>query len=79
MISRKGYDLGQQVEFQDYRRVWIRGQIVEIRRGSHKITGPGVTLTEVTPTTYVVAFKHHAKWQEQELSPKRLRPVKETV
>ena len=47
--------------------------------GSHKITGPGVTLTEVTPTTYVVAFKHHAKWHEQELSPKRLRAVKETV
>lgn len=77
MITRKGFDLGDAVEFQNSNRVWTRGQVVEIRRSMHRLDGPSGAMQETRPTTYVIAFKQHAKWKELELPTRRIRLVKD--
>ena len=77
MISRKGWDIGQRVRFQDSNFVWREGQIVEVVPADYKLIGPGSTLTEVKASKLKVAFKDSItrKWREIELPVKRVKAV----
>jgi hypothetical protein len=79
MISRKeSFYKGQEVEFQDYRRCWVRGTVQLVEPSSHKITGPGGTLTTVDPGTVHVLVPDSVKRTLKVilLNPKRVRAVK---
>jgi hypothetical protein len=77
MISRKGWDIGQRVKFQDSNFVWREGEVVEVIPADHKLIGPGSTLTEVKAAKLRVAYRDSItrKWKESEMPVKRVKAV----
>lgn len=77
MIHRDGFYKGQEVEFQDYRRCWVRGTVAHVEYADFKIDGPsGVRMIETKPETVFVVFETEGKARTMQLNPKLVRGVK---
>jgi len=73
MIRREGFVKGEQVEFQDYRRCWVRGvvQAVDAQATTMKMDN----LVVLKPAEVHVLYTTLGKPRIVKLNPKRVRRV----
>ena len=78
MIHREGFSKGDQVEFQNYQHVWVRGTVQVVEPAEHKLEGPGIRLTEKSPgRVHVLYFDSKARAQRVVVLPtKRVRAAR---
>lgn len=81
MIERHGFHKGQHVEFQDFRRCWVRGTVQFVEWAEHRIIGPNGTMHETKPRQVhvLIADSLNRKLRVLVLNPKRVRAVEEVA
>lgn len=75
MIHRDGFYKGQEVEFQDYRRCWTRGTVMEVEPAHQKIVGPGEQIVTIDAGKVHVLYSAMGKRRVAVLNPKRVRGI----
>lgn len=77
MISRKGFSKGEEVEFQNYQRCWVRGTVQHYESAHHRIHGPNGEMQEVSGSAvHVLAYDSLSRAPRIfVLNPKRVRLV----
>lgn len=60
MIHREGFTKGEQVEFQDYRRCWVRGVVQAYEPAGQRMEGPGGRIVQTAEPRVHVLFHDSA-------------------